>query len=95
MKEEDAVIITLYHHGTTISSPWGICHFYSSLHSGHYLQVVAAKQGQDNTSLDSKWIKMHANHSPRGRLLILWFEQFGRITRILSIISNELSGSKN
>jgi hypothetical protein len=63
MKEEDAVIITLYHHGTTIWSPWEICHFYSSLHSGHYLQVVAAKQGQDNTCLDSKPIKMLAHIS--------------------------------
>lgn len=80
MKEEDAVIITLYHHGTTIGSPWEICHFYSSLHTGHYLQVVAAKQVQDNTSLDSERIKMCAHHSPRQRLLTLWFKQCSRIT---------------
>jgi len=37
-------VIILYHHGTTILSPWEIFHFYSSLHSGHYLQAVAVEE---------------------------------------------------
>lgn len=36
-------VITLYHHGTTISSPWEISHFCSSSHSDHYQPGVAAR----------------------------------------------------
>lgn len=57
MKEEDAVIIKLYHHGTTTWSPWEICHSYSSLHSDRYLRGVAVSKVKEMKDLDTTGIK--------------------------------------
>lgn len=85
--------IKLCHHGTTIWSPWEICHFYSSLHSGHYLQGVPASKV--NTILDKKKKKRKGrnqafiHHLQRQRLLTPCFEQLSRITCIHSSINTK------